>query len=77
MKVVALFDRKGKVLALFHESKEADAPRLEFHPSRGQRSMRLEVPPELERLTSRELHAAVAVKLEKAGARLVKRKPRR
>ena len=34
----------------------------------------LEVPAELEGLAPRELHAAVAVKLQKEGPRLVKRK---
>lgn len=72
MHVLALFDGKGKVLALFHESREGDVPRLEFHPARGQKAARLEVPAELERLTPRELHAAVTVKLHKDGPRLVK-----
>jgi len=74
MQVQVLFDSKGKVHALFHPSKEPDAPRLEFHPGRGQRTALLEVPAELEGLKARELHAAVAVKLQKDGPRLVKRK---
>jgi hypothetical protein len=74
MHVQVLFDAKGKVHALFHPSKEADAPRLEFRPARGQRAALLEVPPELEGLKPRELHAAVVVKLQKEGPRLVKRK---
>jgi hypothetical protein len=74
MHIQVLFDAKGKVHALFHPSKEADAPRLEFRPARGQRAALLEVPPELEGLRPRELHAAVLVKLQKEGPRLVKRK---
>lgn len=50
--------RRNAVTLRFHESKEADAPRLQFHPSRGQQAMRLEVLLNLERLTRRELHAA-------------------
>ena len=65
---------RGKVHALFHAAGETNAPRLEFRPARGQRTALLEVPAELERLTPRELHAAVAVKLQKEGPRLVKRK---
>ena len=74
MAVQVLFDVRGKVHALFHAAGETNAPRLEFRPARGQRTALLEVPAELERLTPRELHAAVAVKLQKEGPRLVKRK---
>ncbi len=74
MRVHVLFDAAGKVHALFHASGEADAPRLQLLPARGQRLALLEVPAELEGLEPRELHAAVAVKVLKAGARLVKRK---
>ena len=74
MHIQVLFDAKGKVHALFHPSKEANAPRLEFRPARGQRTALLEVPPELEGLEPRAFHVAVAVKLQKDGPRLVKRK---
>jgi len=74
MHIQVLFDTKGKVHALFHASKAADAPQLEFRPARGQRAALLEVPAELEGLKPRELHAAIAVKLLKDGPRLVKRK---
>ncbi len=74
MQIQVLFDAKGKVHALFHPSKEADAPRLELRPARGQRAARLEVPAELEGLTARELHVAVVVKLQKEGPQLVKGK---
>lgn len=74
MHIQVLFDTKGKVHALFHASKEADAPRLEFRPARGQRVALLEVPTELEGLRLRDLHAAVTIKLQKEGPRLVKRK---
>jgi hypothetical protein len=74
MHVQVLFDTKGTVHALLHPSTEAEAPQLEFRPARGQHVAFLEVPAELEALEYRELHAAVAVKLLKQGARLVKRK---
>jgi hypothetical protein len=74
MHVQVLFDTRGKVHALFHPSKEAGAPQLEFRPARGQRAALLKVPAELEGLQLRELHAAVAVKLQKEGPRLVKYK---
>lgn len=74
MHVQVLYDTKDKVHALFHSTKEADAPQLAFRPARGQRAALLEVPAELEGLEPRELHAAVAVKLQKEGPRLVKRK---
>ena len=74
MLVQVLFDTKGEVHALFHPSKQAGAPVLAFRPARGQRAALLEVPAELEGLKPRELHAAVAVKLLKAGPQLVKRK---
>jgi hypothetical protein len=73
MHIQVLFDTKGKVHALFHPSKEANAPRLEFRPARGQRTALLEVPAELEGLAPREFHAAAAVRLRKDGPRLVKR----
>jgi hypothetical protein len=53
MHVHVLFDTKGKVHALFHPSKEADAPRLEFHPARGQGVALLEVPAARVRLVPR------------------------
>ena len=74
MHVQVLFDAKGKVYAVFHPSKEADAAQLEFRPARGQRAALLEVPPELEGLNPREFHVAVAVKLQKEGPRLVRHK---
>jgi hypothetical protein len=74
MHVQVLFDIKGKVHAVFHPSMDADAPQLEFSPARGQRVALLEVPTELEGLHPRDFHTAVAVKLQKEGPQLVKRK---
>lgn len=74
MHVHVLFDAKGKVHALFHPATEADAPRLEFHPGRGQRTALLQVPAELASLAPHQLHRAVSVKLHKDGPRLVGRK---
>ena len=74
MHVQVLFDAKGKIHALFHPVTEADAPRLEFHPVRGQRVALLEVPAELRELKPRELHAATSVQIRKEGPRLVRRK---
>jgi hypothetical protein len=71
MHVQVLFDTKGKVHAIFHPSKDPDAPQLEFRPARGQRVAFLEVPVELEGLTHHKLHAALSIKLLKEGARLV------
>jgi hypothetical protein len=73
MHVQVLFDAEGKVHAVFHSSREANAPKLEFRPENGQRAALLEVPPELEGLKPREFHAAVLVTLQKDGPRLVKR----
>jgi hypothetical protein len=73
MHVQVLFDIRGKIHALFHPSIETDAPKLEFRPARGQRVALLGVPVELKGLKPRELHAAVSLKLEKDGPRLVKR----
>ena len=70
MRVQVLFDAKGKVLALFHPAGETDAPRLEFHPARGQRVALLQVPADLVSLEPRQLHLAVSVKLRKDGPRL-------
>jgi hypothetical protein len=77
MHVHVLFDAKGKVHALFHPSTEKDAPQLEFRPARGQRTALLEVPAGLEKLEPRELHAAVSVKVQKDGMRLIRREPPR
>jgi len=74
MHVHVLFDAKGKVLALFHPAGETDAPRLEFHPARGQRVALLQVPADLESLEPRQFHLAVSVKLHKDGPRLVSSK---
>ena len=74
MHVQGLFDVKGTVHALFHPSRETDAPRLEFHPARGQRVALLQVPADLVSLEPRQLHLAVSVKLHKDGPRLISRK---
>lgn len=74
MLVQVLFDTKGHVHALFHPSADPEAPTLEFRPARGQRAALLEVPAALMTLKPHELHAAVSVKLLKAGPQLVKRK---
>jgi hypothetical protein len=74
MHVQVLFDAKGRVHALFHPVTESDAPRLEFHPARGQRTALLEVPIELRGLKPRELHASASVQVRKEGPRLIKRK---
>jgi hypothetical protein len=73
MHVHVLFDGEGKVHAVFHPSNEADAPKLEFRPASAQRAAMLEVPAELAGLKPGEFHAAVSVRLQKDGPRLVKR----
>ena len=73
MRVQVLFDAKGKVQALYQPAGETDAPRLEFHPVRGQRVALLQVPADLVSLELRQLHLAVSVKIHKDGPRLVKR----
>lgn len=77
MHVHVLFDGKGAVHAVFHPSRETNAPQLQFHPARGQRIALLEVPVELRQLQPHELHAAVQVKVQKDGPRLLARKPLR
>lgn len=74
MQVQVLFNIKGEVHALFHPSSEANAPQLEFHPARGQRTALLTVPAELHHLSMHALHAAVRVKMDKIGPSLVARK---
>ena len=73
MHVQVLFDAKGKVHGLFHPSRETGAPRLEFHPARGQRVALLQVPADCVSLEPRQLHLAVSVKMHKDGPRLAKR----
>jgi hypothetical protein len=74
MQVQVLFNTKGEVHAIFHPSSEANAPQLEFHPARGQRTALLTVPAELHPLSLHALHAAVRVKMDKVGPSLVARK---
>jgi hypothetical protein len=76
MKVLALFDRRGKIHALFHPSTEADAPQLRFHPGNGRRAEMLDVPAEFQRLDPRHLHAALRVELAGGTARLAAQKKR-
>jgi hypothetical protein len=71
MKVVALFDADGKVHALFHPSKEKDAPQFHFRPGAGHRVETLEVPVELRHLGPAALHRAVKVELGGGAPRLV------
>jgi hypothetical protein len=73
MQVQVLFDAKGQVHALYRATTQRNAPQLELRPARGQRVALLEVPAELQALELRELHAAVTVKLQKDGPRLLKR----
>jgi hypothetical protein len=61
MKVLALFDKSGKIHALFHPSTEADAPQLSFHPEHGRRAEMLDVPAEFHHLNPGQLHAALRV----------------
>ena len=74
MEVQVLFGIRGEVHAVFHPSLEANAPRLEFHPARGQRAALLKVPVELQGLSPHELHAVASVKMSKEGLSLVARK---
>jgi hypothetical protein len=74
MKVLALFDKSGKIHALFHPSKEADAPRLSFHPERGRRAEMLDVPTEFHHLKPGQLHAALRVDLAGGKPRLAPHK---
>ena len=75
MDVHVLFNASGKVLAVFRPSSDADAPRLELVPGRGQRTARFAVPHELKELPLRQLHARISVKPHKDGPRLVVLKP--
>lgn len=74
MKVLALFDKSGKIHALFHPSTEADAPQLSFHPERGRRAEMLDVPAEFHHLKPGQLHAALRVELAGGRARLAAQK---
>jgi hypothetical protein len=71
MKVLTLFDEKGKIHALFHPSKHRDAPQFRFHPATGHRAEVLDVPAELQHLKPAQLHSSVRVDLDKRGPRLV------
>jgi hypothetical protein len=74
MKVLALFDKSGKIHALFHPSTEADAPQLSFHPERGRRAEMLDVPAEFHHLKAGQLHAALRVDLVGGKPRLAAQK---
>ncbi len=74
MKILALFDESGRIHALFHPSKEPDAPRFRFRPGAGQRAETLEVPAEFHHLKAGQLHAAIQVELGSGTPRLVARK---
>jgi len=63
MKVMALFDKRGRIHALFHPSTEADAPQLRFHPEGGRRAEMLDVPAEFHHLKPAQLHAALRLDL--------------
>jgi hypothetical protein len=73
MKVTALFEENGKIIALFHQSAEPDAPKLSFAPAEGRRSGVLEVPPELRHLKPAQLHKAVHVDLSSGTPKLIAR----
>jgi len=77
MKVLALFDKGGKIHALFHPSTEADAPHLSFHPERGRRAEMLDVPAEFHHLKPGQLHAALRVDLVGGKPRLAAQKKKR
>lgn len=77
MKVLALFDKRGKIHALFHPSTEADAPQLTFHPGQGRRAEMLDVPAELHHLNPGQLHAALRVELAGGRPRLAAQKKKR
>ena len=74
MKVLALFDKGGKIHALFHASTEADAPQLRFHPQPGHRAEMLDVPAEFRHLNPGQLHAALRVQLAGGRPRLAAQK---
>jgi hypothetical protein len=74
MKVLALFDKGGKIHALFHPSTDAGAPQLSFHPERGRRAEMLDVPAEFHRLTPAQLHSALRVDLAGGKPRLAAQK---
>jgi hypothetical protein len=69
-----LFDKRGKIHALFHPSTEADAPRLRFHPEPGRRAEMLDVPADLHHLNPGQLHAALRVDLAGGKPRLAAQK---
>ena len=77
MKVLALFDKSGKIHALFHPSTEADAPHLSFHPERGRRAEMLDVPTEFHHLKPGQLHAALRVDRVGGKPRLAAQKKKR
>ena len=70
MKLLALFDKTGKIHALFQPSTEGDAPQLSFHPQAGRRAAMLDVPAELHHLNPGQLHAALRVELRGGTPRL-------
>jgi hypothetical protein len=74
MKVLALFDKRGKIHALFHPSTEADAPQLRFHPQAGRRAEMLDVPAEFHHLNPGQLHAALRVDVAGRTPRLAAQK---
>jgi hypothetical protein len=74
MKVLALFDKGGKIHALFHPSTEADAPQLGFHPEAGRRAEMLDVPAEFHHLKPGQLHAALRVEFAGGKPRLAAQK---
>jgi hypothetical protein len=74
MKVLALFDKRGRIHALFHPSTEADAPQLRFHPEASRRAEMLDVPAEFRHLNPGQLHAALRVDLAGGRPRLAAQK---
>jgi hypothetical protein len=74
MKVLALFDKRGRIHALFHPSTEADAPQLRFRPEAGRRAEMLDVPAEFHHLNPGQLHAALRVDVAGRTPRLAAQK---
>ena len=73
MKILALFDKGGKIQAILHPPTKRNAPVIRFQPQVGQRAAELEGPAELEKLKPKELHESVRVDMSSGSPRLVTR----
>lgn len=77
MKVQALYNKAGKVIAMLHstpilDQNPAARPQVFLKAREGQQLAILRVPEELEELTPKELHASVRVETSGGPPRLVR-----